>query len=128
MAEHAATNSGVVQLSDAWYDLLRQFVEKVFPGLGLFYAALAALWHWGYTYEVGGTFAALSVLGGVILSMSRKGYEPEPGIPPGGYDGAVVEDVNELNEPILRLQLDTSAAENLLNKKQIVFKGFDPSA
>lgn len=128
MAEHAATNSGVVQLSDAWYDLLRIFVEKVFPGLGVLYAAVATLWHWGYEVEVGGTFAALSVFGAIILTLSRKGYEAATELPPGGYDGAVVEDVTEEGQPILRVDLNPAAAQDLLNKSKLVIKGFDPSA
>lgn len=127
MAEHAATNSGLV-LSNGMYDILRQLVEKVFPGLGILYAAFAALWHWGYSFEVGGSFAALAAFGGILLSLARKGYSVDPAEPPGGYDGAVVEGINDEGQPTLKLQLDASAAEDLLNKKQIVFKGYDPSA
>lgn len=128
MAEHSATNSGVVQLSDAWYDLIRQLVEKVLPGLGVLYVALSTIWHWGYEVEVGGSISALAIFGGLLLSLSRKGYEPDTETPPGGYDGAVVEDINDAGEPVLKLQLDPSAAEDLLNKKKLVFKGYDPSA
>ena len=84
MAEHAATNSGLV-LSNGMYDVLRQLVEKVFPGLGVLYAALAALWHWSYSFEVGGTFAALTVFGGILLSLARKGYSVDPEVPPGSH-------------------------------------------
>lgn len=127
MADHAATNSGLA-LSNDIYDVLRQVVEKVLPGLGVLYAALATIWKWGYEVEVGGTLAALAIFGGILLSLARKGYSPNPEVPPGGYDGEVVEDINEAGEPVLRLQLDASAAEDLLNKKFIVFKGYDPSA
>lgn len=128
MAEHSATNSGIVQLSDAAYDLIRQLVEKVLPGLGVLYVALATIWHWGYEVEVGGSISALAIFGGVILSLSRKGYVPNAGEPPGGYDGAVVEGINESGEPTLRLQLDPSTIDNLMNKEQLVIKGYDPSA
>lgn len=114
MGEHASTNSGLVQLNDAWYNLLRAFVEKVFPGLGLFYAALAALWHWGYTYEVGGTFAALSVLGGIILSLSRKGYSNEPEVV-----GSFVVNTTDVDRPPYRIEADLSL-EELEAKKTIV--------
>lgn len=131
MADHAATatNSGLV-LSDGAYNVLRQVVEKVFPGLGVLYTALATLWGFTYVTEVVGTLAALAIFGGILLSLARKGYSPvvDNGVPPGGYDGQVVSDVNEAGEPVLRLQLDTSSAENILNKQQIVFKGYDPSA
>lgn len=126
MADHAA-NTGLV-LSDGAYDVLRQVVEKVFPGLGVLYTALATLWGWPHVTEVVGTLAALAIFGGILLSLARHGYVPNTGAPSGGYDGQVVSDVNESGETVLRLQLDTSAAEDILNKKQIVFKGFDPSA
>lgn len=134
MADHAAeaTNSGLV-LSDRSYDVLRQIVEKVFPGFGVFYTVVAPFWGWGHVTEVVGTLAALAVFCGILLSLARNGYTPASqiptdGSPPGGYDGQVVSDVNEAGEPVLRLQLDTSAAENILNKQQIVFKGYDPTA
>ena len=42
MADHEAevTNSGLV-LSNGVYDILRQFVEKLLPGFGALYFALA---------------------------------------------------------------------------------------
>lgn len=132
MADHAApaTNSGLV-LSDGAYDKLRMVVEKVFPALGVFYTVVAPFWGWPHVTEVVGTLAALAVLCGVLLSLARKGYVPatvDGGPPPGGYDGQVVSDVNEAGDPVLRVQLDTSAIDNLLNKPQIVIKGYDPSA
>lgn len=123
-AEHAATNSGLV-LTDGFYDILRAFVEKVFPGLGVLYAALAALWHWSYTFEVGGTFAALSIFGGILLSFARKGYDVTA--KPTSYDGEVVSDVSPEGLPIVRVQLNDTATSNLLNSKDIVIKGFDPN-
>jgi hypothetical protein len=131
MADHAAqsTNSGLV-LSDGAYDVLRQIVEKVFPGLGVLYTALATLWGFSHVTEIVGTLAALAVFGGILLSLARRGYEPVPtdGTPPGGYDGQVVSDVNEAGDTVLRLQLNSSSAESILTKDQVVFKGYDPSA
>lgn len=126
MAEHAATtNSGLI-LSDGTYDVLRQFVEKVFPGLGVFYAALATIWGWGYEVEVGGTFAALTVFGGILLSLARRGYSSDlsDGYT-GPFDGEVVEELTVDGEPALRLQLNTASAENLMNKHHLIFKGLN---
>lgn len=127
MADHTATNSGFVQLSDAQYDVLRRFVELVVPGLGAFYAAVALLWGWGHIAEVTGTATALTVFGGVLLKFARQGYEPPTEIPEGGYDGQVVGDVVD-GQAVLRVDLGREATENLLNKKQLVIKGFDASA
>lgn len=127
MADHAERSSGI-NLSDSSYDVLRQFVEKVFPGLGVLYAALATLWGWGYILQVGGSLSAIAVFGGILLSMSRKNYVTDPSSPPGGYDGAVVQDINEAGEAVLRLELTSSATEEIMNKPQIVFKGYDAAA
>lgn len=129
MAEHAETNSGL-SLSNGGYDVLRFLVEKGFPGLGLFYATVAAIWGWDYTVQVGGTFAALSVLGAVFLTLARKGYVPSSsdGIPTTGpFDGEVVEGVTEDGKASLQLKLNTAAASDLLNKQYLVFKGLNSS-
>lgn len=128
MADHkAVTNSGVV-LSDNTYDVLRQVVEKVFPGLGLLYAAFATYWGWGYELEVGGSIAALGVFGGILLSLSRRGRVVNHDVPPGGYDGQVVEDVNDEGVPILRVELNPASAQDLMNRTQLVLKGYDAGA
>lgn len=124
---HEATNSGIVQLSDSVYDVLRQFVEKVFPGLGVLYAALATIWGWGYEVEVGGTFAALAVFGGVLLSLSRKGYSPVH--TPSSYDGEVaLVGVSETGDPIAQIQLTENAQRYFLTKPVLTIKGFDEHA
>jgi hypothetical protein len=127
MAEHAATNSGLV-LSDGIYNVLRQIVEKVFPGLGVLYAGLAVYWHWSNITEVVGTLSLLAVFGGILLSLARRGYEPLMDEPPGGYDGKVIEDVTEEGLPILRVELNPKATTDIMNKPQIVIKGYNASA
>lgn len=127
MADHVVeSNSGLVQLSNKIYDVVQAFVELVLPAAGLFYAALAGYWHWGYELEVGGSIAAAGVFLGVILKAARKGYQQSI-VPKGGYDGAVVEDVID-GQPVLRVQLEGDATQDLFNKTQLVIKGFDPAA
>jgi hypothetical protein len=128
MADHSATNTGPIQLNDATYDMLRILVEKVFPAMGLFYAALAFIWGWGYGVEVTGSFAAATTFGGVLLTLSRKGYEPDPGVPKGGFDGEIISGTGEEGAPILTFKLDPAKVEDVLNKKVVTFKGFDPTA
>lgn len=127
--EVVAENSGVVQLNDSVYDLLRIFVEKVFPALGVFYAALAYFWHWGYTVEVSGSFAAAAVFGGVLLSLARKGYAPTSDTDLQSFDGqVVVSGVNASGDPIAQLQLTEEAQRNFLTKPVLTIKGFDENA
>jgi hypothetical protein len=127
MADHVVeTNSGPVQLSNRVYDVIQALVELVLPALGVLYVAFATYWHWGYELEVGGSIAAVGVFLGVVIKAARKGYERSI-VPPGGYDGAVVEDVIE-GQPVLRVQLEGDATENLMNKNMLVIKGYDPTA
>ena len=134
MGKYEAKSSVLaVNIPDGLYNVFRRIVELVLPGMGALYATLSQVWGddvFPAPHKVIASCAALAVFLGIFLSMSRKAYEANatPGEPPGGYDGAVVEDVTENGEPILRLQLDTSAAEDLLNKKQLVIKGYDPTA
>lgn len=125
MADHVAViegkNSGL-QLSDNSYNNLRALVEKVFPGLGVLYTALAVLWGWGHVNEVVGTFAALTVFGGILLSLARKGYAPPVVLNDANYDGQVVSDVID-GQTALRLELKPEATENLLNKPNLLIKG-----
>lgn len=127
MSDHAAVNSGFVQLKDSSYDILRFLVEKLFPAASALYAAFAVVWGWGYIAQVSGSFAALAVFGGVLLTFARKGYEPLTDVPRTGYDGQVVEDVID-GDPVLRVELTNDAKQNLMNKPQIVIKGYDASA
>jgi hypothetical protein len=130
MADHSAkaTNSGIVQLSDAQYDFFRAILEKVLPGVAAFYALLAGLWHWNYIVEVTGSIGGLGVFLGILLALARKGYEPLVDVPKNGYDGEVVQDVTADGTPVVRVQLDTTAAQDILNRAQLVIKGFDANA
>jgi Putative phage holin Dp-1 len=133
MADHAATNSGLVQLSDGQYDLLRRLVQIVIPGLGTLYAAFALLWHWGYIAEVTGSATALSVFGGLLLKAARSGYVPESDqtvtAAVGSYDGQVaIAGVDPDGVPIAQIQLTDDAQRNFLTKPVLTIKGFDESA
>jgi hypothetical protein len=124
MGEHVAIvpsqNTGLV-LSDGMYNVLRALTEKVFPGLGALYATIAAIWGWDYAVQVGGTFAALSVFGGILLTLARRGYVPSV-VTDGSFDGAVVEDIVD-GESVVRVELNKQGASNILNKEQLLIKG-----
>lgn len=124
MADHAAKNSGLVQLSDTLYKIIQALVEVVLPSAAVLYVALAAYWHWGYEFEVGGSIAAVTVFLGALLKLSRKGYTPSA-VGNVAYDGSIIQDVTDDGKPIIRFELSPEATENVLNKEQIVFKGLD---
>ena len=90
--------------------------------------------HWPHTVGwpnadkvVVGTCAALAVFIGLALSLARRGRTVDPAVPPGGYDGAVVEDSID-GQTVLRVDLSDASAADLLNKKQLVIKGYDVTA
>lgn len=132
MAAHVAesTNSGLVQLSDAQYDFARQILEKVFPAFAAFYALVGGYLHWDNVIQVTGIVSGAAVFLGVVLTLARRGYTPEKqvvlpeDIP---KDGKVVSDVIN-GEPVVRVELDREATNNLLNKDVIVIEGFNPEA
>lgn len=125
MGTHAAViegqNSGLV-LSDATYDNLRRVVEKLLPALGAFYALLAGFWNLPHPVEVVGSIAGLATFLGVALTLARKGYIPPVEIPNPQYDGAVVADTID-GQGAIRLELNDSATQNILNKQNLLIKG-----
>lgn len=125
MGNHVAviegTNSGLV-LSDRTYDVLRGVVEKVFPGLGAFYALVAGFWGWGHIVEVVGTLAGLATFCGILLTLARVGYVPPVEIQDPHYDGEVTSDIID-GQPALRLELNPASTQNLLNKQNLLIKG-----
>lgn len=123
MSDHAATNTGLV-LGDKVYDFIRQFVELVFPAFGALYFTLAPLWSWSDADKVVATCAALSVFGGVLLKLARKGYVPEGA----GGDGDVVLQTDEEGTNQYLLQLNAPMDELVSGKSVISFKVQAPSA
>jgi hypothetical protein len=123
VSDHAATNTGLV-LGDGVYDVLRQFVEKVLPGFGALYFALAPLWEWPNADKVVATCAALAVFVGILLTLARKGYVPEGS----GGDGDVVLQTDEEGTNQYLLQLNAPMDELVSGKSVISFKVQAPSA
>ena len=133
MADHAATNSGLVQLSDAQYNFFKDVLEKVFPAFIAFYALVAGYLHWDNVVQVTGITGGLGVFLGVILALARKGYSPAPAQTgtdaPKSYDGEVaISGVAEDGTPIAQIQLTEDAQRNFLTKPVLTIKGFDESA
>lgn len=69
------TSTNVLHLSDSWYDRLRILVQIWIPAIALFYVTIAALWDLPAAEQVTGTLAAIAVLIGTLLGISRKQYQ-----------------------------------------------------
>ncbi|ALY08633.1 hypothetical protein CAPNMURICA_33 [Arthrobacter phage CapnMurica] len=129
MSEHAAKNSGLVQLSDAQYDFFREILEKVFPAAIAFYALVGGYLGWDNIVQVTGIMGGLAVFLGVILTLARKGYSPGGDKDMHPFDGEVaLSGVAEDGTPIAQIQLTEDAKRNFLTKPVLTIKGFDESA
>ena len=67
----------VFNLSDKTYDRMVWFVEIALPALATCYAALAGFWGFPAGEQVVGSLAAVILLLGTVLGVSRRNYEPE---------------------------------------------------
>lgn len=67
----------ITRMSDSTYDFLKSTVELGLPAIGAFYFTLSQIWGFPKGEEVVGTVAAITVLCGVFLALSRKNYNAE---------------------------------------------------
>jgi len=130
MAEHEAPSKGPV-INDRLFDLLRRFVEFVFPALSGLYFGLNKFWGdavFPNPENIAGTLALVSIFLAGLLAFLRNAYSKADTPPPGGYDGEVVAHTNDDGLPVLKFELDPKKVSDVLNKSQVTFKGFNPSA
>lgn len=113
-----------VNISSAVYDKLRPIVQIWLPALGVFYAAMAGLWGFGFVAEVVGSLSAIAALLGTVLGISRKTYNEKEALAAtealdaGTYDGALVVDETDPLKDTFVLHLDVPF-EDLKNKDAI---------
>lgn len=97
------------------YDFLKDSAQIYIPALGVAYAGLAGIWHWGYVLEVSGTVLVIDTLLGTILKISKTVYDNSDRSKDGDLNlevsssGVSVEDVL-LNTPV----------SDLANKERVV--------
>lgn len=56
------------------YDFLKYTTQLLLPALAALYAALSAVWGWGYTDEVVGTISAAVTFLSAVLGISSATY------------------------------------------------------
>lgn len=61
-------------MSNKVYDILKWVCMIAIPAIGTLYAALSAIWGWGYSEQIVGTISAVNTALGVILGISNKQY------------------------------------------------------
>ena len=106
-----------MRISNQTYDNLKYTVQKVIPGLGTLYAAIAIIWGLPYAEEVVGSLSAIALFLGIILGYSSKKYE-ESG---DGVQGAIIIDTEDPDKDVYRLELD-GPPEALKDLKNVAFK------
>lgn len=98
------------------YDVLKPLATTVLPAVATLYAALASVWHYGYTVEVVATITAVNAFLGVILGLSTKAYNNSDA----PYDGNL--DVSEDDASQIHTLEITTSPEQLKDQDQVVFK------
>lgn len=63
-----------MELSNKWYDILKNWVLPLLTGGATFIITLGELWHIPYSKEVAGTMTALATLISFVLNQSSKAY------------------------------------------------------
>ena len=69
----------IMKFTNTVYDILKWLVIIVFPALGTFYAALAAVWNLPYAHEIVTTITALAAFLGALLGISTAAYQKDIG-------------------------------------------------
>lgn len=61
-------------MTNSIYDVLKYIQRIALPAIAALYAALAALWGWGYGEQIVGTISAIDVCLGALLEISSANY------------------------------------------------------
>lgn len=109
MADHAKP-----ALSNPTYDRIKHAAQYWLPATGTFYFTIAQIWELPYAEQVLGTIAALEILLGVVLGLSKKSYNDSGA----AFDGAFVLDTSDPVKDVFRLEFDRDLEE--LEKKDFV--------
>lgn len=110
-------------MTNETYNVLKQCVQVGLPACGTLYAALAVFWGWGYGREVVGSIAALTVFGGVWLTILGWRYANSDA----KYDGIVVTDTTDPEKDVVKMLYNSDPAE-IASKKEVTFKVVDHAA
>ena len=106
-------------LSNRSYDILKDVVTMVLPGLATFYFALAGIWHLPYAEQVVATITAVGTVLGIFVKFASKRYANLPV----EYDGELIAVKLEDNPTDLLLSLDShEQAEQIRQKDEVTFK------
>jgi len=62
-------------MTNKLYDALKFVAQILLPALATLYAALAAIWGWGYSEAIVGSISAVDVFLGAILAYASKKYQ-----------------------------------------------------
>ena len=98
------------------YDFMKMFVLIWLPAFSAFYFAVGNMWGFPAVDKVPGTLAALAVLLGTMVGISKSNYDKSDR----QYDGSVL--IEQDPETGVRLNIDLRGATNILDKDKLVLK------
>lgn len=91
-----------LQFSDKVYNVLKWVAQIFLPGFLALYLALAGLWGWPYTEQIGGTIAALTTFLGILLGVSTSQYRKATAI---GDGTLLIDRTSDPNTDLYRIDL-----------------------
>ena len=100
-----------IKLTNKVYDILKWLATYLLPAAGTLYFALARIWQFPFGSEVIGTIAAIDTFLGVILGLSKSGYQG---------DGQILVDTTNPDKDVFTLQFDDDDFDQLLRNSQYV--------
>ena len=109
-------------LGNVSYDVAKDAVTIYIPALGVFYAAVAAIWGLPFSVEVVGTVAAVEVFLGAVLKVSSNRYQNLPV----NYNGALRVNMTDPLSDNYKLELD-AGWDSLAKEDEIRIQVIDES-
>ena len=121
MGDHSVKSTSLV--GNTTYDVLRNITQMGLPALGTFYFTIAPFWHLPFANEVVGSLAALTVLLGVFLAISRKTYKNDET----RFEGTLNIDPSAADPNLMAVELNKPVTDSIQGKKEVTFKVEDYS-
>jgi len=124
MGDHSTDldKAGKYALQSDLYDVLNNVVKIGLPGAGTLYFTIAKIWGLPYAEEVIGSFAAVAVFLGIIITISKLSYSGSVK----SNDGALVVDQSNPLKDSYSFEV-TTPLEDLAMKDSITLKIKSPS-
>lgn len=117
LPEFERTQGKLGLLKNTVYDTIKNLVIIVIPAVSTFYLTIAKLWDLPGAEAVVGTLAALALLLGSLLKLSKRSYD----VSDEKYDGEIILKTTEQGRVVQRVEANGTFDE-IAAKGQVLYK------